>query len=626
MAPMAEELLVPPPHRVRRRPGHLDLDTGLVVERTGEGATRIQAALDRLRVALQARGADLTRAGRPLRLEARVGYPAAQGYRLEVDPDGILIVGRDGVGLSHGLSTLAQWVRIHTTSKKRGTGLSSVSIVDAPAIPVRAVMFDISRSRVPTMSRLRQTIEQLAGWKCNQLELYIEHTFAYEGHEEVWARASPLTPVEARELDTYCAERHIELVPNQNSFGHLHRWLVLPRYRGLAECPEGIAHPFSEHREPFSLCPTDPGSLELLDDLFGQLLANFESGYLHIGFDETIELGKGRSRERAAQVGVAGLYAEFLGSVHGLAARRGRRIQLWGDIVARHPELLERIPPDAVLVDWGYEADHPFQERAAAIAAAGLEYHLCPGTSSWLSLAGRLSNATDNIAAAVRAAIDHRAGGVMIADWGDQGHLQPPVVSLPGLMTSAAFCWNPGAIDGWSTQFLARLLDVHAFGASPGEGAARTLLEMSQLYDLPGASTFNGSPLFHLLVRPDWRLDHRRMRGLDRDGLEQCSSVLESLTDDLETLPGRDIAWVRRAMTLATRIGLERLDHGLADSAAELPAGRRAELAAELGELIHAHGELWRESSRPGGYEESRAVLERAHTVLAPPSAPGQQY
>ena len=68
--------------------------------------------------------------------------------------------------------------------------------------------FDIARDKVPTMETLEALVDRLASWKINQVQLYIEHTFAYRGHEEVWATASPLTPDEVVHLDEFCRARH----------------------------------------------------------------------------------------------------------------------------------------------------------------------------------------------------------------------------------------------------------------------------------------------------------------------------------------------------------------------------------------------------------------------------------
>ena len=65
---------------------------------------------------------------------------------------------------------------------------------------VRGYMLDVSRDKVPTMSTLRQIVDLLKVCNYNQLQLYMEHSFRYSGHEAVWRDASPLTPAEIREL------------------------------------------------------------------------------------------------------------------------------------------------------------------------------------------------------------------------------------------------------------------------------------------------------------------------------------------------------------------------------------------------------------------------------------------
>ena len=115
-----------------------------------------------------------------------------------------------------------------------------------------------------------------------QLQLYTEHTFAYRNHKDVWENASPMTADEIRKLDAYCGDRFIELVPNQNSFGHMGRWLGIKRYSALAEDPGN----------PDTLCPTDPNAIKLLDEMYAELLPNFSSRQFNVGCDET-DVGNG---------------------------------------------------------------------------------------------------------------------------------------------------------------------------------------------------------------------------------------------------------------------------------------------------------------------------------------------
>ena len=162
-----------------------------------------------------------------LTLDAAIGR--AEAYQLTISQDGILIAGRDLAGVFYGVGTLRQLLAT------QGSTLPQMVIDDWPDFPARGVMHDISRGKVPTMETLYALVDSLASWKVNQLQLYTEHTFAYRRHRQVWQAASPMTAEEILALDAYCRQRHIELVPNQNSFGHMEHWFKHPAYRHMAE-------------------------------------------------------------------------------------------------------------------------------------------------------------------------------------------------------------------------------------------------------------------------------------------------------------------------------------------------------------------------------------------------------
>jgi hypothetical protein len=141
-----------------------------------------------------------------------------------------------------------------------------------PDLKIRGFMLDISRNKVPTLKTAIALVDLLASFKYNQLQLYIEHTFAYQHHREVWDKADPFTGTEILLLDAHCRKRFIDLVPNQSSCGHLHKFLMHKRYEALAECPEGVdfgVRPSGSRDAPFSLCPTDPRSLDFVSGLYG---------------------------------------------------------------------------------------------------------------------------------------------------------------------------------------------------------------------------------------------------------------------------------------------------------------------------------------------------------------------
>ena len=557
--------------------------------------------------------------------EAAAGVPDAvrhQGYTLSTGNDASFITGFGEAGLLHGAATLTQLVRLRVSDASDGGAVvPRLRITDWPDFPVRGVMLDISRDKVPSMDTLEALIDLLAGLKINQLQLYMEHTFAYAGHEKVWRDASPLTAEEVQALDARCAEGGIDLVPNQNSLGHFHRWLKHEPYRQLAERPEGFDHPFSRVPEPFSLCPEDPGALELLADLYDQLLPNFRDTLFNVGLDETMDVGTGRSSAACEERGTVEVYLEYLLEVHALVRRRGRTMQFWGDIIIKRPDLIDRLPEDAIALEWGYEAGHPFERHAPCFASSGRAYYVCPGTSSWNSLGGRVHNALHNLARAATVGHEHGASGYLITDWGDYGHLQPLPVSYPGFLAGAGFSWSTDAARQPDELPLVELLAAHA--PELGDGGARALVQLGDAYRRTGAEPVNGTVLFWLLSFADGDLRHRRFRDLSAEGLARAEAHLAGVAgrlDELDDASPRvraELAWVCGLLAWAARLGQARLEHGAADSTTQLPADARAALTAELEPLIRQHGPVWLGRNRPGGQADSLTWLTRVRDLLS---------
>ena len=451
--------------------------------------------------------------------------PHPEGYVLTLTPDQIRLVAHDPAGAFYGAMTLKQMAR-----QAAGTGLlPCLRIEDWPAFPHRGIMLDISRDKVPRMETLYRLVDQWAEWKINQLQLYTEHTFAYRNHREVWEHASPLTGEEVLELDAYCRERFIELVPNQNSFGHLTRWLVHPRYRHLAEAPDGCETAWGWQEGPFSLCPLEPGSIQLLAEWFEELLPHFSSRLFNVGCDETVDLGRGKSRAVCEERGVGRVYLDFLRQIHELVQQHGRTMQFWGDIIMHHPELIPELPGDLVALEWGYEADHPFAADGEKFARAGVPYYVCPGTSSWNTLAGRTDNAVGNLWNAAENGQAQGALGYLITDWGDNGHWQPLPISFLGYAYGAAVSWCPRANRDLD---LPRALDRHAFQDAAGV-LGRLAYDLGNAYQQPGVLLPNSSILALLLLRPEQPLTQGRWAELTVEALERSQAYLEQTLSPL---------------------------------------------------------------------------------------------
>ena len=582
-------------------------------EFAGDDAGAATAIACRVRV-------DSTGSGR----DAPVQVPADESYRLRVDRSGIRVDAATPTGVFRAASTLKQWLASRGRPAAAGFEAPAVEIEDRPDFPIRGAMLDVSRNRVPRMDYLERLIDRLAAWKINHLQLYVEHTYAYADHEEVWRDASPFTAREIRELDALCRERFIELTPNQNSFGHFHRWLVHDRYRPLAEVPEGFQHPFSIDPEPFSLCATDPRVPELLAGLYDELLPQFTSPRFNVGLDETFDLGRGRSAEACEDRGKPAVYLEFLRQVHGMVAGRGRQMLFWGDIILRYPELVDQVPDDAVALCWGYEANHPYVDQCEKLAASGREFWVCPGTSSWHSFGGRLQNAVGNLALAAIAGSEAGAQGFLITDWGDHGHLQPPAIAELPLSIGAGFAWSVETAreeasrperneEAWLDHAVRLVYDGD-------ETLARTVVDLGAVDLDCGGPVLNGTALFYLLRFIDDDLTHRRFRRLSIARLQRTYTRLTEIRQPLVGDPiYAALDWTCRIMAWCCRLGIARLAAGRGLRADELTPKVRTTLGADLRRIANDLPDVWLATSRKGGLRESQDLLLRAAAILDSP-------
>jgi len=539
-------------------------------------------------------------------VSARVdpGWGHRQGYHISIRPLGIEVIGSDPPGLAYGLTTLGQ------AERECGRTIPCGEIEDWPGFPIRGVMLDVSRDKVPSMETLQSLVQMLAELKYNHIELYMEHTFAYSRHKEVWAHASPLTAAEIRRLDALCRSLHIDLVPNQNSFGHLHRWLSLPRYRRLAECPDGFNFPWGQRsREPFSLAPTEAASIDFLDELYGELLPCFSSALFNVGLDETYDLGQGRSREECERRGKGAVYLDFLKRVHELVSRHGRTMLYWGDIIAQHPRLIPELPRDAVALEWGYEADHPFESHAEMFEASGVPWWVCPGTSSWNSIAGRTDNCMGNMHAAAEAGLKHGASGFLVTDWGDNGHMQTLPVSFLGLAAGAAAGW---CVESSAKVDVARALDVHIFEDAAGRMGSLSR-HLGNAYLTAGDGMKNASPLFHF-INPlaDAPLPHSVTASSLRETRAQMNAMAGAIEES--RMARADARLIKEEYGLTLRMLLHACDRGIAvleGTLADPAAASR--LKADMAALTAAYRRIWKARNRPGGLSQSVGRLERLY-------------
>ena len=419
--------------------------------------------------------------------EEELGHEA---YTLTVTEDCIVITYGDEAGAFYGMATLVQLV------ENRGTAIPCLAIEDSPVFPTRGYMLDIGRNKVPTLADCLELVDLLASMKINHLELYIEGIpFEYPSFPHMWEGFEVMKGEDILALDEYCKARFIELVPTQNNFGHMDKWL-LKEYRHLAECPDGFTFQGYFLPNPRCLNPLDPRSAELVHSLADDFLPYFSSDKYNICCDETLELGQGHAKEVCEKEGLGRVYLDFLKKVHHAALTHGKQILFWDDIIRNYPELLPELPEDAIALEWGYLETEPPAENCEKLQKYGVRYYVCPGTNAWNTMLGRTDQMKANIRLAAENGLKYGAEGLLNTDWGDEGHLQSRPSCYAGILYGAAMAWSPKESRDLD---LAGVLDVLVF-----KDAARVMgqlvVDAGNYYLREGKHPVNITHSFHVLI------------------------------------------------------------------------------------------------------------------------------
>lgn len=239
----------------------------------------------------------------------------AQGYQITVSANKIEIKAGSDDGLFYGTRTFLQLI------KKDGSSLKvpGMVITDWPDIKKRAVHYDTKHHQDKALY-VKDFIRELAHYKVNMLIWEWEDKFAYPSHPEIGAPGA-FSMQEMQELTRYAQKYHIQIVPLVQGLGHVSYILKWPQYRHLRET----------EASNWEFCPLKEGSYDLLFDLWKDAIeATPGSEYIHIGSDETYELGAcEQCRAKSEEIGRSGLYLHFINKSAKFLQSAGRKVMAW---------------------------------------------------------------------------------------------------------------------------------------------------------------------------------------------------------------------------------------------------------------------------------------------------------
>lgn len=356
-----------------------------------------------------------------------------EGYVISASGNTLTVIGATSEGVFYGVQTVKQLIA--------GDGAHAVlhvaNIRDWPAMKYRGLSDDLSRGPFPTMDFIKKQIRVLASMKVNIYSPYMENTQEYPDNAIAAPWGRHISPSDAKELVAYAKPYHITVIPEQEAFGHLDKMLQYEQYSVLAETPHGAV-----------LAPGQPGSIPLIDDMFKQLAAEYPGPFLHLGADETGDLGAGQTKAEVQATSLNAAYLKFMNRIVDSLKPLNRKLLWWGDIAYHSPDLVKAMPQSfkdaTIAVPWTYNPEpNGFDRYIKPFTDAGFETWVAPGINNWSRVYPNGNLGLYNIQQFTRDGQRLGCDGQLNTIWNDDGEGLANM-DWYGILFGAAAAWQPG--------------------------------------------------------------------------------------------------------------------------------------------------------------------------------------
>lgn len=505
------------------------------------------------------------------------GDMTEEQYRLTIDENGARITAATEAGKFRALTTLKQLAEEH------GADLPYVEIDDAPDFARRGYMLDISRGRIARPEKIKKIIDYLAELKYNELQLYMESfCFKYDRYPKYTEEFDCLTPQDIRELDAYCKERFIDLVPNQNSFGHMGKWLA----------QEEFAHLGVEQSETLDVLK--PESLQFVEGLYDSLLPHFSSQYVNVCMDEAHGLRKIAER---ADCDKTKIYLDYLCRLNDSVNRKhGKRLMFWSDMIHKNTACFDRLPDNVTCLEWLYDGiqTEPAYKICAEYQKHGVRYYVCPSCHTHCSFTGRTELMQNNIRIMAEAGRENGAAGFLLTDWGDGGHAQFWVSSIVPIALGGQYAWNVGEKqdgENFKKEYIysaEAFADQYFFG---GESVAHILSCMGNYYLSETERKHNGTGAYDTFFRT---FDTAQSGTTVYDDAFYCERVIGWLQHWKKELETKNIdGFLKREALENCNMALLGAEFGIVRKEGRSSAEKKRELVALTEHIKNEYDVLW---------------------------------
>jgi len=472
------------------------------------------------------------------------------------------------------------------------------------------LMLDCSRNAVMRVAQIQKWLRRMALSGYNMLMLYTEDTYELPGEPMFGYGRGAYTKQEIRAIDDYAAALGIEVIPCIQTLGHLDQIL---KWRSA----------YWSVRDTNSVLLVDePQTYALIQKMVRFWATSVRSRRVHIGMDETHDLGRGRYLDRFGYKRGFDVFNEHLARVVQICSDEGLEPMIWSDMYFRMgskngdyydlasdvpPGVAAAIPSESQLVYWDYyHTDEEFyKEWIRRHRKMGFEPIMGSGVWTWGRWAYSHVYTSQTALPCVRACLAEGLEEIFFTMWKDDGGAVDFDSSLAGVLYAAQAAYNGGEIDDelWETRFA---------------GICRADLKANlRMCDLDASERYGDEVNTRMLMWDDPLLGLYRRSLLSRETWKDFApgSYYAKLARELAAHAQTDSGQagnLRFASQLAKTLSLkatlyDQLTRAYADQDQELLHSLAEEviplLIAEVGTLWGLHREVWMGQNKAFGFE-----------------------
>jgi len=228
------------------------------------------------------------------------------------------------------------------------------------------------RTQVMTLDGLKALADKMAEGGMNTLIMEWEASLPFARNATL-SNKYAYKPEEVKEFVSYCSSLGIDVIPLQNCFGHCEYILRHERYAAIRENDRMLSQ----------VCPLSEKADDVFESIFRDVIDLHTSQYIHIGADETRLLGScAKCADFVEKYGTSELFVQYVSRMCRIVTSLGKTPIIWGDIIAKHPEAVDKLPKNLIIMEWNYGWDLKHFGDIDRLIASGLQVWGAPALRS----------------------------------------------------------------------------------------------------------------------------------------------------------------------------------------------------------------------------------------------------